>query len=99
MFRLKRTQADFDRKLGPVFAQTEQLEAGAHRPHARLGKEVRAVAWMLVTNALRNEHFHSLSEQFLSPVSKELLGLGVDDDDVAVAVDDDDGVRRRFEDA
>jgi len=41
VFRVKRTQADLNRKLCPVFAQAEEFKADPIERTARLGEEVR----------------------------------------------------------
>ena len=93
------TQADFDRKLRPVLAQAGELEAGAHRPDARFREEIGAVPGMRFADTLRDEDFHRLAQELCPRVAEQLFRLCVDDDDVAVAVDDHDGVGRRFEQA
>jgi hypothetical protein len=46
---------------------------------------------------LGDEHFDRLIEKFLAPVAEEFLGLGIDEDDPAVLVDNHHGVGGRFE--
>ena len=54
---------------------------------------------MLGAEALGHEHLDRLPEQLARGIAEQILGLGVDQEDAAVAVDDDDGVRRGLEKA
>ncbi len=52
---------------------------------------------MRPTEALGNEDFDRLAEQFMASVAKEFLGLGIDEDDPAIFIDDHDRVGGGFE--
>ena len=39
LFGLDRTEADLDRELAAIAAQTEELQPGPHRPHPRIGEK------------------------------------------------------------
>src|SRR5437870_5051766 len=67
---------------------------GSHRAHARLGEKARSVLRMPATKALRREDLDRLPQQLLALVTKQLLYLRVDQDDLAGPIDDDHGVRR-----
>ena len=54
---------------------------------------------MRFTDRLRDEDFHRLAQELCPRVAEQLFRLCVDDRDVAIAVDDHDGIRRRFEQA
>jgi hypothetical protein len=97
MVGLQRTQADLDREFDAQLAYAEQLQAHSHRPHVRVGKVTFAVAGMLRVEAVRNQERNRLAEQFLAGEAEELLGLRVDEHDLAALVDDDHGVWCRFE--
>jgi hypothetical protein len=44
--------------------------------------------------ACRNQHLNLAANQFLTLVTKQILGLGIDQNDMAFLIDDDDRVRR-----
>ena len=93
------TQADFNRKRRPVPPQAGELQAGPHGPDARFREEIGSVPGMRFTDTFRDEDFHRLAQELRPRVAEQLFRLCVDDGDVAIAVDDHDGVRRRFEQA
>ena len=97
--RFQRRQADFDGELGAVAAQAVQFQAGAHGAGARGGRKALAVMRVVGRVAGGDQHFHVLAQQFGARIAEQALRLRVDQHDLAVAVDDDDGVRRRFEQA
>ncbi len=94
---MQRAQADFDGELAAVFAQAEEFEANAHGADMGLGEEVLAMARVLAAIALGDQHLDAMSQQFRASVAEELLGLSVDQRDLALVVDDDHGVGRGFE--
>ena len=53
---------------------------------------------MFGTEALRHQDLDGPAEQLLAAVAEELLALGVDQDDVDIRVDHDDGVGRGLDD-
>jgi len=54
---------------------------------------------MFLVKALRDQYFHALPGQFSGGIPEQALGLGVDQDDLAVPVGDDHGVGCGFEQA
>ena len=68
-------------------------------PDARPGNVAHAVSGMLPAKTFRHEHFHRLAEQFLAGKTEQFLRLRVDQDDVAVLVDDHHGVGGRLHQA
>src|SRR5258708_5521798 len=47
----------------------------------------------------RDQPFDTRSQEFIARVSEQLLGLSIDDDDVSVAIDNDNRVRGGFKEA
>src|SRR5262245_2624240 len=76
-----------------IFVQSIKIETRAHGPHPGLGKVAAAVNWMLAAKALGHQQLHRLIEQFLARIAKEFLGLRVDQDNLAAAVDNHHGIR------
>src|SRR5207253_2103925 len=97
VWRTERAQADLSRELGAVFAPAEQVQAGAHRPRARILEEAVTVVSVRPAHALRQKHLDRLAQEFLPRVTKQALELGVDQDNVATAVDGDDRIGSGFE--
>src|SRR5882757_6438641 len=98
-FRFERAQADLDGKLGSVLAPAVELQTHAHRSHLGIGEEPVAAVGMLAPVPLRQQELDFLVEQLGAREAEELLGLRIDQNDVALPVDDDDRVRRGFEQA
>ena len=94
---LERTQADLDRKLGAVLATASQLQPRTHRPHAGICEVVDAVLRMATSKPFGDEDLHVLAEKLGTCVAEEPLGLRVDANDLALAVDDDDRIGCGFE--
>src|SRR5579883_481931 len=92
-----RAKADLHRELGPVLPPAPQVQAGAHRPRARHLLVVVPVVLVTRPKSLRQQHLDGLAKQLVALVAEELLRLAVDEHDAAAAVDDDNAVRRRFE--
>ena len=90
---LERTQGDVDRKLGPVLAPARELEPGAHGARARVGEVAVALLDVVLLEPLREQLLDLAAEQLVSAVAEELLGLGVDELDCPLLVDDHDCVR------
>src|SRR5258705_523878 len=94
---LQRAEADLDRKFGSVLALPEKLDADTHRSHLRRSKELIAVRWVLRTEARRQEQLDLLTKHLGPRVAKELLGLRIDEHDIAGLVHDDDRIWSCFE--
>ena len=48
---------------------------------------------------LGDQQFDPLSEQFFAPITEKLLCLGVDQDDLPLAVDNDQAIRSKLKEA
>src|SRR4029077_7266896 len=90
-------QTDLDLEFGPILALAVKFQSGAHGACGGLGEEAGPVSGTGSPEALRNEYFDRLAQQFVACVAKEFLGLGVDEHDPAVFVDDHDGIRSGLE--
>ena len=69
----------------------------AHGPQVRIAEKARPVLAVLAAEALGHQHLDLLADEVGAGVAEQRLGLGVDQDDGALPVDDDHGVGRRFE--
>ncbi len=93
----ERAQADLDREFLAILAPAVELEAHAHRPHARVGEETVAMSWVQASIALGQQQLDGLLEKLGARIAEESLGLRVDEHDAARAVHDDDRVGCRLE--
>src|SRR5215831_10327935 len=83
LFGVQRAEADFDREFAPVLAESNQVEPASHER-------------VFLAEALRDQYFGRLAEQLRARVTEELLGLGVDEDNLPLLVHDHDGIRREL---
>ena len=90
---LERAQADLHRELGAIPAQAEELDARAHAAHPGIAEVARAVAGVPAAETLGDQHLDRPAEQLAPRIPEQPLGLGVHQDDLALAIDDDHGVR------
>src|SRR5438552_2145856 len=89
---LEGTQADLDRELGAVRTQPIELEVRTHGTDSRIGEVARTVRGMPATETLGDENLDRPAHQLGSWMAEQLLRLRVDENDVAVPVDDHDSV-------
>lgn len=80
-----------------MLAPSVKLQPSPHRSQARIAEELSSMSRVLVAKAFRNEDLHRVAQQFLSSVPEQFLGLRIDQRDLACSVNDDHGVRRRFQ--
>ena len=92
-----RAEADLDREFGSVLAQRNQVEAGTHRSQRGSALERQPVFAMLAADPLRQQLFNWPPQQLVPLVAEHTLCLAVDDGDLAILVDDDHRIRRRFQ--
>src|SRR5438445_371064 len=97
LFGFQRAQADLDRDLRAVLAESKELEACPHRPYARIREEPRPMAVVAPAEPLGHEDLDRASKQLLTLVAEEPFGLRVHEDDLPLAIDDHDGIGRRLE--
>jgi hypothetical protein len=95
-FALEGTEADLDRELRPVLATSEEGKADAHGSDVGIGHE-RSPVLVGGPEPLRDQQLHRLADQFLSLVTKETNGLGVDQHDPALLVNDDHRIGSRLQ--
>ena len=89
-------EVDLDGELGAIAAQAAQLEPRTHRPHPRAVEVAAAVARVHGAEALGQERLHRLAEERPPRVPEQPLGLGIDQQHRALAVDHHHGVGRRL---
>src|SRR5205807_1255917 len=87
---LEGAEADLHGKLAAILAQTIELEIGAHGANPWIAEIPTAVSRMASSKALRDQNLDLLPDQLGARVTKQLLGLRVDEDDRPLAVDDHD---------
>src|SRR5437763_1155890 len=78
---LERAQADFDRELRAVLAQTIKLETGAHGTDFRVREVTASVCRVAGTKALGDEDLHKLAHKLDPRVAEEPLGLRAHEND------------------
>ena len=84
--RRNRTEADFDRELGLVFAEAVEFEARSHGPHLRVAHESGAVAAVPPAQSFRHQSLDRLAQQFFAAIAEEFLRLRVDEDDAPLLI-------------
>jgi hypothetical protein len=94
-----RTQADFHGKFAAIAPHAEQLQPGAHGPHAHIVRVAGAMAQVALAKALWQQHFHGVADDIRGLMSKQRFHLAVGEHDPAGGIDDDHGVRRGIEHA
>jgi hypothetical protein len=66
--------------------QTKQFQPSPHGPHARLVEEILSVETMLLAETLWEQHFDISPKHLFPLISEQLLGLGVNDHNLAVLI-------------
>src|SRR5438046_1877824 len=94
---MQRAEADLYREFMAVFVQAIEFQSSAHGPHAGRSEEIRSVGWMLLVEALRQQHFDFPAQQLLPLIAECLFYLCVDQYDLAILIYHDHCVRRSFE--
>ena len=96
---LERAQHDLDREVGAVLAQGDQLDAGPDLLGEGVLGRAEVVGDEPLGEALGNDVRDLLPDELVAAVAELLLGLEVEQDDLAGLVDDDHRVGRRLEQA
>ncbi len=94
---LERAEHDLDRELGAVLAPGRELDPGADPLGQGVGRGAKVVGDQPLGEALGDDVGDLLPDQLVALVAELLLGLQVEQDDVAGLVDHDHRVRRRLE--
>ncbi len=94
---LQRAQHDLDRKFAAILAARRKLDAGADLLRQRLGPRARAVGDQPLGEAFRDDVGDLLAEEFVAGIAELLLGLEIEEDDLAILVHHHHRVRRRFQ--
>ena len=94
---LQGAETDFNGKLCSILAQSVKLEARAHGAGPRLGEKTRAVPRMSAAKTLRDEDLDLLAQEFFARVAEELFRLRIHQNDAPRAIDNDNCVRRGFQ--
>jgi hypothetical protein len=89
-------QVDFHRKGAATLAPAEDFQAGIKGSQPRAGEIGSAVRDMLAPQPFRHKDLDGLAEQFLPLVAEQLLCLGVDENDMASLINDDQGIGHGF---
>ena len=91
-------QADLDRELGAVLAPSGQLETQTHGPDPRPGEVLGPFANVCAARPFRQQDLDRLAKQLVARVAEHFLGLRVDQQNTALAIDPDDALRSGFQD-
>ena len=85
-----RVQHDIDRKLAAIRATTDRLEADTHRPQVQVRTVLGAVADVLLSQVLRQQHFDWGRHEGcrLMPEQSAGLTIGVPDDTLPIDHED-----------
>ena len=86
---LERAEHDLDRELGAVLAQGDELDAGPDLLGQRIGRRAQVVGDQPLGEALRDDVGDLLPDQLVALIAELLLGLEIEQDDVAGLVDHD----------
>ena len=99
LFGLQRAKADFNREFGAVFALRAELIAGTHRSSHRSGKVARTMFEMPLPESFRQEYLNQLAQNLVTHIAKQPLRLVVDQNDLALGVDNHNRVGGRLQEA
>src|SRR5580692_8248245 len=94
---VERTQHDLDGKLGSIPSPCNELDPRSDLLGQRFGRASRTVRDQPFRETLRNDVLHFLPDKFIAAVSKLLLRLHIQKNDLTVLVHHHHSVRRRFE--
>ena len=94
---LQGAETDVDWKLRAIFAPAVQFQACTHGPHTGMTEVRGPIFRMPAPDALRQQHFHLLSQQLFARVAEQPLGLGIDQNDPAILLRYHNGIRGGFE--
>jgi hypothetical protein len=83
-----RVQPDFDLDLSAIAAQTVEIPAGTHRSPRRAREVPRAQVRMRGAESFGNKGVDVGAKQLATRATEQLLGLGIDEDDLSVAGND-----------
>src|SRR6202042_2064606 len=93
LLRLQRTETDLHGKLRSVLPPSVQLQTFTHLPHPRLGEELLAVLGVQAPKSFRHQNLNLLPKEVVPLIPKQLLDLGIDQHDLALAIHDDHCIR------
>ena len=91
-------QIDVYRELAAIGAPGPQIQAGSHGPHGGLGLVMLAVLRMPLAETAGHQLIDGFAQQVVQPATEHFARQRIRQDDVALAVHLEDGVRRGLED-
>src|SRR5262245_7863407 len=91
-----RIDAHLHREFSTIFAQSVKFAVVVHQTNIGAAKKTLALAWVPITEALGQQFFNRLADEFASCVAKLLFDLGIHQADSSSPVYDQDAVGRRF---
>ncbi len=92
-----RREGNLAGELAAVLAPGIEVEVGAHRAGPGSLEIAVPVADMTVAQGLRDQHLHPLADQLVARVAEDGLGPRIDEPDLSIQVDTDNGVGRELE--
>ena len=96
---LERAEHDLDRELAAVPAQGDELDPGADLLGQGVGRRAQVVGDDPLGEALRDDVRDRLADELVTAVAELLLGLDVEQDDLAMPVHHHHRIGGRFEQA
>ena len=97
LLHLQRPEADLRRELAPVLAEPIDLDAGPHRSNPGRSAIAGNVPVVLAAETVRYDHLDRSAEQFLPGIAEQAFHLGIDHEDLALPIGDNDAVGRGFQ--
>jgi hypothetical protein len=94
---LERAEHDLDREFAAILAPSDELDPSADLLSQSVGSGPQVVGDQSRGETLRDDVGDRLAEELVTAIAELLLGPDVEQDDLALLVDDDHGVRGRLE--
>src|ERR1700756_1203593 len=92
--RFERAQSDFNGKLSAILAAAVKVQVGSHSAGPWCVSIILAMPGVFPVEAVRNEDFDRLAEQFFPRIAEQLFRLRICEHDAALFVDDHDCIGR-----
>src|SRR5215510_4326845 len=94
---LQRAQHDVNRKRGAIRTPGDEVEAGTHRPHARLGSEFGAMGDVTFPEVLRYQRLYRRRDEGCRLLTEQSARLTIGILYDALPIDREDRIRQQLE--
>src|SRR5579864_2295546 len=91
------TETDLYGELSSVATSTGEIDIRTHPSGLGRLREILAVMVVLVPITLGDKHFDLLTDQFVTLIAEQLLGLRIDLNDGSITIDGNDGIRKSLQ--